>query len=77
MSSNLERLIKILEEQLSLEKEQIDTDSELINDLGADSLDIVEIMMSVEEEFEFDPGLEFWENESLTVQNILDKIDEN
>ena len=77
MEDNLKKLMEILEEQLILEENQIDTDSELISDLGADSLDMVEIMMEVEEKFEIDPGLDFWEKENLTVQDILDKIEEN
>ncbi len=53
MSSNIaERVIDIVSEQLGYEKEKISNDTHFVNDLGADSLDQVELVMELEEEFE-------------------------
>ncbi|MGL4451094.1 MAG: phosphopantetheine-binding protein [Sarcina sp.] len=75
MVNNLEKIQAILTLQLGVSKEEVTPDSKLGDDLGADSLDRVEIMMEVEEEFEIDTDERFWENENITVQNILDLID--
>jgi acyl carrier protein len=47
-----ERVIKIVAEQLGVNKEQINRDTSFVNDLGADSLDTVELVMELEEEFD-------------------------
>lgn len=47
-----EQVKKILCEQLDLEEEQVTEESEIIADLGADSLDIVDLVMTLEEEFD-------------------------
>lgn len=47
-----EQVKKILCEQLDLEEEQVTEGSEIIADLGADSLDIVDLVMTLEEEFD-------------------------
>jgi acyl carrier protein len=47
-----ERVIKIVAEQLGVEKEKITRDTSFVNDLGADSLDTVELVMELEEEFD-------------------------
>jgi len=52
MASIEERVIDIVAEQLGVEKEKITADSNFVNDLGADSLDTVELVMELEEEFE-------------------------
>lgn len=46
-----EPVIRILKEQLQIEKEDIQMSSNLVNDLGADSLDLVELIMAFEEEY--------------------------
>ena len=48
----IDTLKKILEDQLDIDPETISEDTNIMDDLGADSLDIVELMMSVEEEFD-------------------------
>ena len=48
----LEKIIYILCEQLDLDREQVTEDSEIIDDLGADSLDIVDLVMTLEDEFD-------------------------
>jgi acyl carrier protein len=47
-----ERVIDIVGEQLGVPKEQINRDTSFVNDLGADSLDTVELVMELEEEFD-------------------------
>jgi len=52
MADNQEaRLRKIIAEQLSVNEEEVTTDASFIDDLNADSLDLVELIMSLEEEF--------------------------
>lgn len=45
---------EIIAEQLGINEEDISSDSSLTDDLGADSLDVVELVMALEEEFEID-----------------------
>lgn len=52
MASVKERVIDIVAEQLGVNKEQITTETSFVNDLGADSLDVVELVMELEEEFD-------------------------
>ncbi len=47
-----ERLRKLLAEQLDIEIDQINMDTHIINDLSADSLDLVELIMALEDEFD-------------------------
>ena len=54
MSSVQERVIGIVAEQLGVEKEKVMPETSFVNDLGADSLDTVELVMELEEEFEVD-----------------------
>ena len=50
----LEKVKKILVDQLDVEESAITSDSSIIDDLGADSLDIVDMVMSLEEEFDIE-----------------------
>ena len=52
MSSVEERVVNIVAEQLGVEKDKIKRESNFVNDLGADSLDTVELVMELEEEFD-------------------------
>ena len=47
----LEKLKSILSAQFGIDEDQITENTDVVNDLGADSLDVVEMMMSVEDEF--------------------------
>lgn len=47
-----ERVIEIVAEQMGVAKDQVTRDTSFVNDLGADSLDIVELVMEFEEEFD-------------------------
>ena len=50
----LDKVIKILVDQLDVDKDAIAPESSIIDDLGADSLDIVDMVMSLEEEFDIE-----------------------
>jgi acyl carrier protein len=52
MATIEERVFDIVAEQLGVEKDKITKESHFINDLGADSLDTVELVMELEEEFD-------------------------
>ena len=52
MAAVEERVIDIVAEQLGVEKEKVTPDTSFVNDLGADSLDTVELVMELEEEFD-------------------------
>ena len=52
MSSIEERVKKIVAEQLGVKEEEVQTEASFVEDLGADSLDTVELVMALEEEFE-------------------------
>lgn len=50
----LEKVKSILSEQFDVEEDSITADSDIANDLGADSLDVVDLLMSIEDEFEIE-----------------------
>ena len=52
MSSVEQKVVEIVAEQLGVDKEKIKPESNFVNDLGADSLDTVELVMELEEEFD-------------------------
>jgi acyl carrier protein len=75
MSNIEERVKKIVAEQLGV-KEEIANDASFVDDLGADSLDTVELVMALEEEFECEIPDE--EAEKITtVQLAIDYINTN
>ena len=69
-----EQVKKILCDQLDLDEEQVTEDSEVIDDLGADSLDIVDLVMTLEEEFDTEIPDEDIEN-LRTVGDIVKYIE--
>ncbi len=71
--NNLEKLRGIIADQLSID-EAIITEDTALEDLGADSLALVELVMSVEEEFEIEIQDEDMEN-FKTVGDVLDYIE--
>lgn len=73
MSSIEERVKKIVAEQLSVSDEQVTNNASFVDDLGADSLDTVELVMALEEEFEADIPDEEAEK-IVTVQDAIDYI---
>jgi acyl carrier protein len=73
MSNIEERVKKIVCEQLGAKEEDVKSTSSFVNDLGADSLDTVELVMALEEEFETEIPDE--DAEKLTsVQEAIDYI---
>lgn len=73
--TTFERVQKVLVEQLDVSPDEVTPQASVIDDLGADSLDVVEIVMALEEEFDVEIPDE--EAEKLvTVQKIVDYIDE-
>lgn len=70
-----EQVKKILCDRLDLDEEQVTEDSEVIDDLGADSLDIVDLVMTLEEEFDTEIPDEDIEN-LRTVGDIVKYIEE-
>ena len=68
MSSIQDRVKKIVVEQLGVEEDQVTADASFIDDLGADSLDTVELVMALEEEFDCEIADEDAENISTLAQ---------
>jgi len=76
MSSIEERVAKIVVEQLGVKEDEVKSESSFVDDLGADSLDTVELVMALEEEF----GTEIPDDEAekiTTVQLAVDYINAN
>jgi acyl carrier protein len=70
-----ERVKKIITEQLGVDEEDVTPEANFVEDLGADSLDTVELVMAFEEEF----GIEIPDEDAekiLTVQQAVDYINE-
>ena len=67
---------QVIAEQLGVDEPDIKSESHFIDDLGADSLDTVELVMALEEEF----GIEIPDEEAekiLTVQDAINYVEEN
>ncbi|GAA6137561.1 acyl carrier protein [Arenicella sp. 4NH20-0111] len=73
MSSIEERVKKIVVEQLGVNEDQVVNTASFVDDLGADSLDTVELVMALEEEFETEIPDEEAEN-ITTVQQAIDYV---
>jgi len=68
-----ERVKKIIAEKLSVDLEEVVPEASFVDDLGADSLDLVELIMSMEEEFDADISDEDAE-QITTVKDAIDYI---
>ena len=68
-----EQVKKIIAEKLSVDLEEVVPEASFVDDLGADSLDLVELIMSMEEEFDTDISDEDAE-QITTVQDAIDYI---
>jgi acyl carrier protein len=76
MSSVEERVKKIVVEQLGVDEGQVTPEASFVDDLGADSLDTVELVMALEEEF--DTEIPDEEAEKITtVQQAIDYINQH
>lgn len=66
-----ERVCEVLADQLGLEENEIKPESRLKEDLGADSLDMVELIMAMEEEFNVDIP----DEEAQNIRTVADAVD--
>ncbi len=66
----LEKLKEILVDQLDVEEEKVTLEASITEDLGADSLDVVDLIMSLEEEF----GLEIPDEEVENIKTVGDIV---
>lgn len=71
--SNEEKLIDIIAEQLSVDKSKVNPSASFVDDLGADSLDLVELVMAMEEAFDTEIPDEVAEK-IIKVQDAVDHI---
>ncbi len=71
MASVEERVVDIVAEQLGVEKDKISRETHFVNDLGADSLDTVELVMELEEEFD----ITIPEDSAEKIQRVGEAID--
>ena len=65
-----ERVKEIICEQLGVEEDEVNPNAKFIEDLGADSLDTVELVMAFEEEF----GMEIPDEEAEKLQTVRDAV---
>jgi len=68
--SVLERLKKIVVEQLGVDEEQVTPEASITDDLGADSLDRVELVMAIEQEF----NIEISDEDAEKIETIQDAV---
>ncbi len=69
-TSTFERVKKVIVEQLSCSEEEVKPEASFTQDLGADSLDTVELVMAFEEEF----ALEIPDEEAEKIQTVQDAV---
>lgn len=70
MSSTQEKVINIIADQLGADAENITLETDIANDLGADSLDIAELMIAFEEEF----NINIEESEAQNIATVGDVV---
>jgi acyl carrier protein len=68
--STQDRVVKVVIEQLGVKENEIKADARFIEDLGADSLDTVELVMSLEEEF----GIEIPDEDAEKAKTVNDVV---
>lgn len=71
MASIEERVKQIVAEQLGVDEDQVTADAAFMDDLGADSLDTVELVMALEEEFD----VEISDEDAEKIQKVKDAVD--
>jgi acyl carrier protein len=71
MSTVEERVNKIVVEQLGVKEEEVSNEASFVDDLGADSLDTVELVMALEEEF----GCDIPDEEAEKIQTVQQAIE--
>ncbi|CAN5867889.1 acyl carrier protein [soil metagenome] len=70
--STYERLKKIVVEQLGVDEDEVKPESSFVDDLNADSLDLVELIMSLEDEF----GAEISDEDAERIRTVQDAVDD-
>ena len=63
-----DKIIELLAKQFGVEENTIDADTNIIDDLGADSLEIVDMLMAIEENF----GVTVSDEEAMTLKTVRD-----
>ena len=76
MASVEEKVKHIIVEQLGVDEDEVKAEASFVDDLGADSLDVVELVMALEEEFELEISDEDAEK-LVTVQKAIEYIQSN
>jgi acyl carrier protein len=71
MASIAERVKQIVAEQLGVDDDQVTNEAAFMEDLGADSLDTVELVMALEEEFD----IEISDEDAEKIQTVQDAVD--
>lgn len=71
LSATFDKLQTIVAEQLGVDPEKVTPDAEFVQDLNADSLDLVELIMSLEEEF----GVEISDEEAEKIVKVSDAME--
>ncbi len=66
-----DRLKKLIVEQLGVDDQEVQPQASFVEDLNADSLDLVELIMSLEEEF----GMEISDEDAEKIQKVQDAVD--
>lgn len=67
----LDKIMELLAKQLRIDVNTLSPDTNIIEDLGADSLDVVEMLMAIEENF----GISVSDEEAITLKTISDVAD--
>ncbi|MCY4639221.1 MAG: acyl carrier protein [Chloroflexi bacterium] len=76
MATVFERVRSLIVEQLGVEESQVASNASFVDDLNADSLDLVELIMSIEEEFGGDDAdLEISDEDAEKIQTVQDAVD--
>jgi acyl carrier protein len=70
MSSVADKVKSIIVEQLGVDEEEVTPDASFVDDLGADSLDVVELVMAFEEEF----GVEIPDDDAVKITRVREAI---
>jgi acyl carrier protein len=68
--STFDRVKKVIVEQLDVSEEEVSLEASFVDDLGADSLDVVELVMGLEEEFE----IEIPDEDAEKIRNVQDAV---
>ena len=69
--TTFDRLKKLIVEQLGVDEEEVTATASFVEDLNADSLDLVELIMSLEEEF----GMEISDEDAEKIQKVSDAVE--